>query len=325
MLMLPSSSVRVVRAFLVWRSVLPRRLAPLLAQSGRRRNTRQDERAARPGERREQIRPDRRTLRSLRGGAPRSGARKLKPSNEKILNGLDDTLRRGGYAFLPAAQTQALAAERGSLADWDSFAASWNDLYLDMHMADGGRYRRRRYAVFTLGADGSVLREPHQPHWQGVDYNPLNGGVERWFEPVTEDTGGSSSLRSLLALGGAIFGRQAPQVASWHVEMHQFRIEARPGEAGQPTPEGPHRDGVDYVLVLLITRRNIEQGTTVVYDLERRELGSFTLTQPFDTALVDDARVYHGVTAVTPLDPAQPAYRDVLVLTFRAQPARAGA
>jgi hypothetical protein len=41
------------------------------------------------------------------------------------------------------------------------------------------------------------------------------------------------------------------------------------------------------------------------------------LTAPLDAALVDDGRVYHGVTAVAPLDPALPAYRDVLVVTFR--------
>ena len=49
----------------------------------------------------------------------------------------------------------------------------------------------------------------------------------------------------------------------------------------------------------------------------RRPLGSFTLTAPLDSALVDDSRVYHGVTPVVPLDPARPAYRDVLVVTFR--------
>jgi hypothetical protein len=36
--------------------------------------------------------------------------------------------------------------------------------------------------------------------------------------------------------------------------------------------------------------------------------------------MVIDARVSHGVTAVTPIDPAQPAHRDVLVVTFRAAP-----
>jgi hypothetical protein len=32
---------------------------------------------------------------------------------------------------------------------------------------------------------------------------------------------------------------------------------------------------------------------------------------------VDDRRVMHGVTPVQPLDPAEPAYRDVLVVTFK--------
>ena len=104
---------------------------------------------------------------------------------------------------------------------------------------------------------------------------------------------------------------------AWHVEIHQFRIEARPGEEGRPTPEGMHRDGVDWVLVLMVRRENVASGETTIYDLVKRPLGSFTLTAPLDSALVDDSRVYHGVTPVVPLDPAQPAYRDVLVVTFR--------
>ena len=78
-----------------------------------------------------------------------------------------------------------------------------------------------------------------------------------------------------------------------------------------------HRDGVDYVLVLLVNRRNIASGTTSIHALDGRPLGAFTLTQPFDAALVDDARVSHGVTPVEPIDPAQPACRDVLVVTFK--------
>ncbi|MGO4781129.1 2OG-Fe dioxygenase family protein, partial [Lysobacter sp. 2RAB21] len=80
-----------------------------------------------------------------------------------------------------------------------------------------------------------------------------------------------------------------------------------------------HRDGVDYVLVLLIDRHNIVSGTTTIHDGDRRLLGSFTLTAPLDAALVDDARVFHGVTAVTPLDPEREAHRDVLVVTFRGE------
>jgi hypothetical protein len=71
------------------------------------------------------------------------------------------------------------------------------------------------------------------------------------------------------------------------------------------------------VLVLLVNRENISSGTTTVFDLQGKALGSFTLTEPCDAALVDDNRVAHGVTPVAPLDPAASAHRDVLVVTFR--------
>ena len=109
----------------------------------------------------------------------------------------------------------------------------------------------------------------------------------------------------------------AQRPPAWHVEIHQFRIEARTGREGRPTPEGMHRDGVDWVLVLLVSRVNIASGETSIGDFAKRPLGSFTLTDPLDAAITDDNRVYHGVTPVTPLDPARPGHRDVLVATFR--------
>jgi hypothetical protein len=71
------------------------------------------------------------------------------------------------------------------------------------------------------------------------------------------------------------------------------------------------------VLVLLIRRENVASGETSIHDLQHRKLGSFTLTRPMEAALVDDSRVFHGVTPVEPIDPGAPAYRDVLVATFR--------
>jgi hypothetical protein len=227
-----------------------------------------------------------------------------------------EAIARDGYAFVRAVDMHAALAAEGALDDWDAFAASWNALELDTYMADGGRYRRRRHAVFAAPAHGAIVREPHQPHVQTLDYNPLHGGIERWFAPVVDGIAGGSSLTTILRFCRSLFGGLAPGVLAWRVEVHQFRIEARPEEAGRPTPEGLHRDGVDYVLVLLVNRRNIASGTTSIHALDGRPLGAFTLTQPFDAALVDDARVSHGVTPVEPIDPAQPACRDVLVVTF---------
>ncbi|TAJ90220.1 MAG: hypothetical protein EPO41_18325 [Reyranella sp.] len=235
-------------------------------------------------------------------------------------SGIRAAVERAGYAFVEASDMRTALARFGSLADWPAFAESWNDLEVDTYMGDGGRYRKRRFGVYAAERQGAIVRAPHQPHYQTLDYNTLNGGIERWFKPVTEEIGSGASMRTILEYCRALFGRLVPEAKKWHIEVHQFRIEAKTGEAGKPTPEGMHRDGVDYVLVLLINRRNIASGTTTVHDLDKRVLGSFTLTDPLDAALVDDSRCYHGVTPVEPENPAQPAYRDVLVVTFKKRP-----
>jgi len=231
---------------------------------------------------------------------------------------LHAAIAREGFAFVPGRAMRAELDAVGSLEDWTAFAASWHTLALDPYMADGGRYRRRRHAVYGAAAGQPVARRPHQAHCQSAEYNPLHGGVARWFEPVSPEMGAGASMRTILAYCRALFESLTSAALPWHIEVHQFRIEARPGELGRPTPEGLHRDGVDYVLVLLVDRRNIASGTTRIHGLDGRLLGDFTLTEPFDAALVDDKRVAHGVTPVETLDPAQPAYRDVLVVTFRA-------
>jgi hypothetical protein len=232
-------------------------------------------------------------------------------------DGLHRAIDTDGFAFVDGADMREILRPFGSLSDWDAFAGSWNRLELDTYMADGGRYRRRRHATYAAPTAGPITRNPHQPHYQSLDYNPLHGGIERWFEPIEEGSGDGATLRTILEFCRSAFNGLAPAATDWHVEVHQFRIEARPSETGRPTPEGLHRDGVDYVLVLLIDRQNIASGVTTIHGSAGTLLGQFTLTAPFDAALVDDQRVAHGVTPVEPLDPAQPAHRDVLVVTFR--------
>lgn len=220
-------------------------------------------------------------------------------------------MRGQGYAFVRAAD---LKSWLGELPDWEAFAASWNDLRADAHQPEGDRLRR--HAVFSAASGKPPRREPAQAHRQAPEYNRLHGGVERWFEPIAPAVAEGATMTAVLAFCGALFGRLRGD-AGWKIELHQFRILARAEYAGRPTPEGVHRDGVDCVLAMLVRRENVKSGTTTVHDLAGATRGSFTLTEPFDAAFVDDARVMHGVTPVTPLDPAKPAYRDVLVATFK--------
>jgi hypothetical protein len=232
---------------------------------------------------------------------------------------LFDAMQRDGFSFVTADTMQPLLASAGQLTDWPVFTDSWNNLGPDPYLAAKGRFRRRRHATFVANAHGNVELAAHQPHYQSLQYNTLQGDLERWFEPIDPTIANGPSLRTILAYCNGFFSSLAPAVTAWHVEVHQFRIEASIDSAGEPTPEGSHRDGVDFVLVLLVDRHNIASGTTTIHTPDGKLLGDFTLTHAFDSALIHDPRVFHGVTPVTPLVPGDPAHRDVLVVTFRAK------
>jgi hypothetical protein len=229
---------------------------------------------------------------------------------------LQASLAEHGFVHLLAPQVAALLPERG-VADWPAFVASWEGMALDRHMADGGRYRRRRHAILSAQAGRAGLtREADGPHWQALDHNPLNGGVQRFFEPVPPAVTESAAFAGIAEWARGIFDTAEPG-HDWHIEAHQFRIEAVSDAAGRPTPEGMHRDGVDWVLVLLVRRENVDRGVTEIAAPDGRVLGTFTLSDPMDAVLLDDRRILHGVTPVVPHDAGRAAWRDVLVLTFR--------
>ncbi|MEU7696892.1 2OG-Fe dioxygenase family protein [Streptomyces sp. NPDC015492] len=226
------------------------------------------------------------------------------------------------YDLISGEKVQQLLRLRSedALDDLEAFRDSWSRMPLDSYMADGGRYRRRRHATLSAPRASTDYRvEEHQPHYQGLDYNTLNGGVARHYEPFEDQILRGRTMDSLLTLGCDIFGRLAPY-SGWHIEAHQFRIEVNGEEVGLPTPEGVHRDGVTFVLMAMVGRANATGGESTVFNLDKQPVEKFSLTDPLDVALVNDERVYHGVSPIEQIDPAAPASRDVLVITYRHKP-----
>jgi hypothetical protein len=222
-------------------------------------------------------------------------------------------LRQQGYAVLGATAVCELAG--CTPAALQLLEPAWSDLPPDGYLKDGGRYRRRRHSCFVIEA-GVVNQVPHRAHWQPVVYNALHGGMERWFEPMHASDVMQPAWGQLLAgLGGLCSALRGQGDARWYVEAHQFRIDTTDG-IGRPTPEGAHRDGVDFVAVLLIGRRDIKGGETRVFEADGPNGQRFTLTEPWSLLFLDDARVIHESTPIQPLE--QGGYRDTLVLTFRA-------
>ena len=220
-------------------------------------------------------------------------------------------LRDGGRAVLSPA---GFAAFVGSgVAELDALRPSWDDLPPDAHLRDGGRYRKRRHASFIVDA-GEARLVPQRAHWQPVEYNALHGGLERWFEPIAANVLAAPAWNRML-VAFATVASQLKGEQPWYVEAHQFRIDTTDG-IGRPTPEGAHRDGVDFVAVVLVAREAIKGGETRVFDAEGPNGMRFTLLEPWSTLVLDDARVIHESTPIQPLDAF--GHRDTLVLTYRA-------
>jgi hypothetical protein len=222
-----------------------------------------------------------------------------------------DALRTDGYALL---RPQDVAAMAGcSLAELQALAPSWDRLELDNYLKDGGRYRRRRHSCF-VDDGGALTLSPHRAHWQPVEYNALHGGMRRLFVPIEAATIAQPAWDRLLrSLGAVCTAVKGPQ--PWYVEAHQFRIDTADG-IGRPTPEGAHRDGVDFVAVILIGRHGIKGGETRVFEADGPKGQRFTMLEPWTMLLLDDAAVIHESTPIQPL--GEHGHRDTLVLTWRA-------
>ena len=233
------------------------------------------------------------------------------PAPYTSLPELPECLRTRGYAVV---RNDDLAALSGiGLDRLDLLKPSWNDLCPDRYLKDGGSYRRRRHSCFVAGSD-ALAQVAHRAHWQSQDYNALHGGMHRWFEPIDPGVVAQPAWSHLLLALGDVFAGVAPAVR-WHVEAHQFRIDTSDG-IGRPTPEGAHRDGVDFVAVVLVDRHAIKGGETRVFEANGPAGERFTLEQPWSMLLLDDARVIHETTPIQPVDGQ--GHRDTLVLTYRA-------
>jgi len=225
---------------------------------------------------------------------------------------LAHTVQANGYATLSPAGVCELA--HCAPASLEALKSSWNDLPPDNFLKDGGRYRRRRHSCFVVTGP-EVKQTPHRAHWQPLEYNALHGGMKRLFEPIAPATVSQPVWSQLLQAVGAVCS-QIKSAQPWYVEAHQFRIDTT-GGIGRPTPEGAHRDGVDFVAILLVERTQVKGGESRIFEAMGSSGQRFTLTEPWTLLLLDDKRVIHESTPIQPT--AESGYRDTLVLTYRAR------
>ena len=224
------------------------------------------------------------------------------------------TMRQLGFGVLSRAGVNQVLGLNEQGLDLSQLNDSWNYLARDAYLKDGGRYRLRRHACFVVRR-GELTQVAHRAHFQPVEYNALHGGMHRWFQPISPHVNTSAVWQQLLRATAQLCSEVSPvHDDTWYIEAHQFRIDTTDG-IGRPTPEGAHRDGVDFVMVFLLNRDGIKGGETRVFDAHGTHGERFTLTEPWSLLWMDDVRVVHESTPIQPID--EYGCRDTLVLTFR--------
>ncbi len=202
----------------------------------------------------------------------------------------------------------------------DLFRRDWESLEPDLYMADGGSYRLRRYGLFQLSARTSQLSYiPDASFYQSIRTNPLNGGEHRDFAPLAPDTVNNPFLRELIKFDFAQLTSKQHIQDDWLVGVHQIRILATTGFAGNPTPEGIHRDDETYTAQHLIARHNIDGGVNYFYgsgpEPATRPLAVWKQESYFDSYYFDRSQ-WHSVSPITPGDRDGGGYRDVILIDF---------
>nr|WP_246461441.1 2OG-Fe dioxygenase family protein [Nocardia transvalensis] len=194
------------------------------------------------------------------------------------------------------------------------------ELDLDRFLPDGKRHRSRAYQCFDLTVAGLRFtpNDNPRPYVQSMSVNPLQGGLEREFRlvpsdhPVTAVTEkvARTVAESLLAAG--VLDENGPE--RMVVDAHYIRIDA----PGEPAPEGVHHDGLLAGSAHLVRRVGVMGGVSGAYDSPTHCLAGFELSEPLDSFVFDDRKVMHYTTPIAAIPGAAQAFRDVLLIGFRA-------
>lgn len=231
-------------------------------------------------------------------------------ASQHSLQYLCESIALNNCAFLPSRQVMGLlsAIDPDAIASWAAFQRSWHRWEHNASRREEGAYRCCRHAFYSI-APGHTFACPksHQHHPRRL---ACSG-----FDSVEVGVTQSTLLIAILELCWTLFSRLTLFFA-WHIEVHQFRIYASQREVS-PTPEGVHRDGVNFIFMMMVNRVNVINGETRLYDHNGRLLRQHLLASEMEAAIVSDEHVMHGVTPILQLDPEQPAFRDVLVVTFK--------
>jgi hypothetical protein len=176
----------------------------------------------------------------------------------------------------------------------------------------GGQQRYRRFSQFRMWFDEAAAswrleRLPHRPFLQPKVVNGLIGGIQRPFEPLRFDP------TPQIAAGARALNLD--RGSDWQLNVHQCRVMTNPDVRGISVPEGPHRDGHEYGMLAVFSRRNIAGGVNQLMPTGGGEPFFEVTLQPNQALVYEDGAMWHHATDIVALDETG-GHRDLWIVAF---------
>lgn len=190
----------------------------------------------------------------------------------------------------------------------------WNALPEDTFVEKSLAPRRRKHRMFIFDRlTGKLARLAPGTYYQKQDANKLYGGVVREFAPIEDISLDQNRIvESIITTCAKAIPADYRKML---VNCHFMRITALPGGIGEPSPEGIHRDGFEYISLHLINRVNCVGGQSLVVNDKDDIVAAPMLLEPIDSLVINDRLFKHAGLPFC-ASGQQAAYRDMMLCSY---------
>jgi len=190
----------------------------------------------------------------------------------------------------------------------DAVTETFNHMPLDQY--SGGKHRTRRFSQYKMNYNDREWKLellPARPFMQSKEYNVLVGGIPRNFKPL------EFNPEKQIAVGA--MNIPLPIDREWQINVHQCRVRTNQEIKGVSVPEGPHRDGHEYGMVIVFGRKNIEGGVTQLLPNGGGDPFFEVELQENNAIVYDDGRMFHYATDIIATEEIG-GYRDLWIVAY---------
>ena len=203
---------------------------------------------------------------------------------------------------------------KGKITGFDSeIIKSFKKLPPDKYEKSKGYYFRfRRFSKFrVINQKINFLSETN--FFQDKKTNRYAGGLKRQFQPISEKV--KLKIIKIFKINFLRFIKNEKKI---EVGLHQLRIKCGKNFVGYPVPEGWHKDGFDYVILINFGSTNIKGGITRIkqsIDQSNDVFSSFLKKGEF--LFVNDKKYFHYTDPINVVNQPTEGTRDTLVITIK--------